>query len=304
MNDFNGSCFLTAFISNKIIMDQARDYLDDRLWNYWELAGWNIELLEYIVNDDWEIQNQYKEWYKCWCVFYSASMNDNYCNTRDWIDERTKGKNLCDYAGKKWIRNNESWTFIINWPKTLKELNYIDWYAWVFNLSDIKKALAEKKPVHCGSNRISRSWTKKNNIAVIKNNMPWHCFHIIGYNDWKDRLINNRNVPCDVLICKDSSNNYDWWRFYIKYDDIDCLSITKTIFINNTDVLKLKKKIMDKINYDEAKAGFEIWLWNWQRPEDPITREEAIVVIFRAMQKMNKERIDFDEILTKIRVGW
>lgn len=273
----------------------AFDEVDERLYNYDEMC-WNDndlnDLKSFIILDNKDIQDQFKDWYNYWCVFYSSSQNDNYCNERDWIKDKTKWSELCEIAEQKDMWDRKSWALLINWPKLLKELWYIKGYAWCNSIELIKIALNKNEPIHCWSNKINWAKTKisKDKIAVI-DKWYWHCFHIIGYNDWDTVIYWSRIIPSCVFICKDNSNNYDNWFFYLRYENFNALFTNKVVFINDIKVLDTyKKRIMEKITIEEAKKAFEEKLWNWERPQEQITREECATIVMRALNKIRAEK--------------
>lgn len=42
---------------------------------------------------------------------------------------------------------------------------------------------------------------------------------------------------------------------------------------------------MDNISIEEAKQALEAKIWNGERAKDPVTREEAAAMVFRALNK-------------------
>ena len=267
----------------------AIDCIDERNYSYSEIA-WNTEtnIADYVLLDNWVIQDQYKSWYSMWCVYFASSMHDNYINARDEDKTRTTWWELCELSS---TRNAKTWDYLINWPKLLKKLWHIEWYFQVETLEEIKKALNENKPIHVWSNRIDWTATRNStdNIAVIWQTVTiWHAFHIIWYNQtWKVRIDTPYTIPNNCLICKNSSTNYDHWLFYIRFEDFDKLFRTKNVFENSLDpILSYKKRIMKNINLESAKKLYELWAWNWERPTEHITREECAAMVYRMYEKI------------------
>lgn len=284
-------------INNKImiIKDGASDFIDERNYQYSEIAGTTI-LPDFILNDDWEIQDQYKAGYPMWCVYFSTSMNDNQLNQSDWISDRSKGWDLCD---KSDTRSSTQWDLIINWPKLAKELKLIDWYFQLKNVSETMASLVNGLNIHCGSNTINWSETNKSPYIANISSGSWHCFHIIGYNKWNEVEYKWRKIPKDVFICKDSSFMFDNWFFYIRIEDFEkALFFTKLNFINNKEIiLQYKKTIMDKMTLDSAKLFFLLWLTDGTNPQGNITREQAMAMNYRILEalvewKITKENIE------------
>lgn len=265
------------------ILNSAFDSNDERDYKYNELFWNEIEIPDFILLDNWIIQDQNKAWYPMWCVYFSSSEVDNYCNSRDKIIDRTLWWELCD---KSTTWSETEWDYVVNWPKLLKELWLIKWYILVKD--DLIKALSNWNPIHTWCNRINWKKTKENNIAIIED-WAWHSFHIIGYNrTWS--MVNewNHTIPNNVFICKNSSNSYDNGFFYIKFDDISALYEARYIFTNDTTLIdNYKNKIMENIKLESAKKAFELWLWNWERPNETATREEVSAMIYRLYDKIN-----------------
>ena len=277
------------------MVDSARDYIDERNYHYNELAWCRAGAIkDFVCLDDWEIQSQSEAGYPMWCVYFASSMHDNYCNFRDEIADRSTWWQLCDASE---TRDPDTWDYIINWPKLLKTQNMIEWYFQV-ETSELKEVLSKWMPIHCGSNTIDWSKTLWNinppfsqnkNIAVIWSGSG-HAFHIIWYNDtWEKRMVWSHEVPADVYICKNSSWNWDAGWFYIKQEDIDnALFWSKFVFTNKlSDIDKYKQQIREWITLDSAKAFYDRWYTNWERPDDPITRQEVWALLERILVKNN-----------------
>ncbi len=270
------------------IRNWAIDEIDERNYQYSEIAGTTI-LPDFILNDDWDIQDQYKAGYNMGCVYFATSMNDNQLNQSDWISERSKWWELCD---KSKTRSRENWDLIINGPKLAKELKLIDWYFQLKNVSETMASLVNGLNIHCGSNTIN--WRETNKAPYIANisSGSWHCFHIIGYNKWNEVEYKWRKIPKDVFICKDSSFMFDNWFFYIRIEDFEkALFFTKLNFINNKEIiLQYKKKIMENIKLESAKKAIENWIWNGIDWDKAVTREEAAAMIQRVFEKLSAEK--------------
>ena len=265
----------------------AIDCIDERNYSYSEIAWSEDQLKDYVMLNDWVIQDQNKAWYTMWCVYFASSMHDNYCNWRDKNEKRSLWWELCELSS---TRSATLWDFLINWPKLLKKLWLIEWYFQINSIEDAKKALNAWKPIHVWSNKINRWLTRqdKDCIAVIWT-WSWHAFHIIGYNQsWKEKYDAPYRVPNNCFICKNSSSWYDNWLFYIKFEDFDALFYTKLEFENEIDpILLYKQKIMNDIKLESAKLFVERWYTNWENPQAPITREECWAIFERVLQKNN-----------------
>lgn len=269
------------------IYNWAKDYVDERNYSYSEVV-WSLvwDSKDFVLLEDWESQNQYKSWYNMWCVYFASSMHDNNINRRDWIKDRSFWWELCDSSK---TRSSIHWDYIINWPKLLKSLWLIEWYVNISSFDEMIDCLNRSMPVHTWSNQIN--WTKTNNSkdkkAIIWK-WSWHCFHIIWYNkSWNIKFERKHIIPNNCFIIKDSSDMFDFWYFYIWFEDIWVLFDSKFTFINDTKILlNYKNKIMENIKLESSKKAFELWIWNWENPSMNITREEAAAMIYRMYEKL------------------
>jgi hypothetical protein len=272
------------------IFNACYDIPDERDYQASEIL-WNNNIKDFVLNDDWEIQNQYTAWYPMGCVFFSTSMHDNWLNFRDNFNERSKWWYLCDYALSKWLWDENEWAYLSSWSIIAKDLWLIDWYMTCNSYKDMIKSLWEWFCIHTWSNKINWGELRKTSDFIAKEWVwEWHAFHCIGYNfTWEIKQVKNKTIPWGVFIFKDSSNWFDKWFFYIKIEDVEnILFRTKHIFTNKILIDNYKKKIMENIKLESAKRAFENWIWNWLEPNKPITREEAASMIQRALDKIKK----------------
>lgn len=262
----------------------ALDCIDERNYSYSEIAWNDVEIKDFVLLDDWVIQDQNKAWYTMWCVYFASSMNDNYCNKRDWIQDRSLWWELCEMSS---TRSATLWDFLINWPKLLKKLDLIEWYFQINSIDEAKIALSNSQPIHCWTNKIDWWLTRQDNIAVIWS-WVWHAFHIIWFNaTWNEKIDALHKIPNNCFICKNSGTWYDNWFFYLKFEDFENLFYTKIIFENKLDnILLYKKKIMANLKLDSAKKCFELGIWSWENPNSAVTREECAAMVYRMYEKL------------------
>lgn len=266
------------------ILNWAIDIIDERDYIYenQERAG-SIEIKDYVINDNWEIQDQNKAWYPMWCVYFSSSMHDNYLNNRDKIEDRTTWTELCKESK---TRSSENWDAIKNWPKLLQDKKLIEWFFQIITLNWMLEVLSNGNLVHTGSNKINRAKTFKTNIADFSW-WPGHCTHIIWYNNsWSNKKYKDIMIPDKYFIFKNSSILYPY--FLVSFDNVDKL-FSKYYFENNKQIiLDYKQKIMDNIKLESAKKAFELWLWSGLDWDKPATREEVSAMMYRLYEKLNK----------------
>ena len=264
-------------MENIEILDSCTDIHDERNIQYSEVV-WSISDIpsSYFI-DYREFQNQAAEWYPYWCVFFSQSMWENEMNFIEWSTVRSTWKELCDYALKQGLFDPKSWAMIISGPKVGVALGYLNWYAQVTTLDEIKHSIANNRPVQVWSNQID--WKP---IIVQEGTWGGHSIHFVGYDD-----------QTQLLKIKESygPNKWDWWYQYLRYSDLWLLFPSKFSLIDKKDPLitNYKQKIMDGINIPAAKTAFENWFWNGLNPTQPVTREEAATMVERCFEKLSAQ---------------
>jgi len=261
-----------------------------------ELLGIDIATLpDVVVNDDGMIQDQNKAGYPMWCVHFSASMNDNYSNWRDKQNERSTGWQVVRVSP---TFSPDHGDYINAWPKALLKLWHIEWYFTVSWLHNILYQIAQKNIIHVGSNTIDWGKTYRNNFEAVIGRGSWHAFQLIWYNNTSQKYIYKWwEISPYSLIAKNSYDSKPY--FCIKFDDFDrALYPTKYYFVNTKkSILQHKKDIMNNLTHKSAKLTFLLWIWNGQDPKQNITREDANVMIYRALEKM---WFDFTEVKNEL----
>lgn len=256
-------------------MQYARDIIDERDYSI-EVLLWAVDTLpeDFIIKDN-EIQNQSLQAItRMGCVFYAWSSISNTMNFLKGEPEKISGLELSKIAIDEWLLNINEWAYVSSSPKLLKKLGYIEAYWLCRTIEEVKLSIFNGKPVQTGSNKISWNLTRKNNnVAVGKTNSPWHSFFICGWNkEW--------------FICENSywEEKYNGGYFTLRYEDYNLLFNSKYAFTDTPNAQILyKKKMMEKINLEEAKEAFELWIWNGQDATLPVSREECATMILRAI---------------------
>jgi hypothetical protein len=129
-----------------------------------------------------------------------------------------------------------------------------------------KNALDNWFLIYTGTNKCNWKATSKSWVFVKKLNAWWHCFFIVGYDD-------------NWFIAVNSFWN-DWWDnwyFNIPFDNYNDL-FSKNVIMDQDDTWIIKN-----LNYErEYKEAIELWITNWTRPNDTVTRKECAVMAYRA----------------------
>jgi len=72
----------------------------------------------------------------------------------------------------------------------------------------------------------------------------------------------------------------------LRYSDFWLLFNSKYSLVDKEDpILAYNKKIMNDIDLEKAKEWFKLWLWDWKRPRDNMSRQEVMTVLLRTMEK-------------------
>ena len=265
--------------------DYAIDVPDVRDYEYTDVFGANEELPSICIINDGEYQDQSLEKItKYMCVFYSSSHGTNIQNHLEGSEERISGKALGLMALEDWLLDEKAWAAIQSWPRMLRSKGYIDWWAKVSTMSEMKSSIYNQRPILVWSNKVNWQDAKESPYIATEWKSYWHAFVIIGYDDIERHL-----------ICKNSywEDMFDWGLFYISYDSYnDILFPSKYSILDSKDeVLEYKKKIMEGINIEKAKDAFEKWLWNGKNATQSASREEVATMILTWLEKLRDGQI-------------
>jgi len=98
-------------------------------------------------------------------------------------------------------------------------------------------------------------------------NWGWHAFII----DW----YNNRWFTCPNSFWED---RWDGWYFTVPYEYFDKM-FSKNVIIDKDDTW-----IISRLSFDrEFQKAIEAGITNWERPNEPATRKETAVMIYRSL---------------------
>lgn len=254
---------------------------DERNIQYVEVFGSSEVLPTSMFLNDGQIQDQNKEWWKYGCVFYSTSNGSNLMNFIEWSSVRIPASKLCEKAVEEGLLDVTKWAWIISGPKLTNKLGYIDWYAEISTLYEMKHSIANKRPIVCGSNQIDwSSATKENEWTVHAWKAYGHAILLDGYDD------NN-----EQFRIRQSYDKWDKSHQWIGYNEaLSLLYPTRFSLIDKSDpiITNYKKQIMENITIESARIAFEAGIWNWLDPQKPASREETAAMIQRAFDKLSK----------------
>lgn len=154
----------------------------------------------------------------------------------------------------------------------------IGWYFKCTTISWMHDALDRWYFIYTWSANWDWSFVRSNNEYRTRTDdkFVWHAFCLSG----KEELLNS-------YWEKDWYSKIDKSFYNSLYTKYAILPVEEYNLVDN-----YKKEIMSKINIPLAKVGFELWVWNWLDADKPITREEAVTVILRALEKFDEKKIN------------
>lgn len=239
----------------------------------------------------WE---EYAEWYNKWKIAdkYKIKVRNQYDNKDtykacsaywltaifNWYQLREYDENGIEFEQDdprwKWLAfQAERWypdigASLQDMMSFFKKRWLIDGYVKCNTAQEVKNAINNWCLIYTWSNQCSRSQTSANK-EFVKWNGGAHCFSIIDCDD--TGLIAINSFGCSWG---------DDGLFHINDDKYGLLYSTYAI-VDHDDTGKLAELVY-KAQYQKA---IELWITNWTRPEEPATREEVAVMIYRAMKK-------------------
>lgn len=252
------------------VYDEPSRY--DYLWE--DYAEW-LETRKFCNWFNLKVRNQYdnKDTYKgCSAYWLTYIFNWNQLTEYDkmWIEFKQ------DDPRRKWLAFQaergypNSWASLQDMMKFFKNRWLIDWYVKCKTAQECKNALKNWCGIYTGSAKCSWSKTSKAKSFVYDEDWANHCFSIVDYYSWWLRAINSFG-----------ESRWDWWYFDIPDDDYNNLFTTYAI-VDHDDTGKL-----DELRYNmEYQKAIEMWITNWTRPDEPATRKETSVMIYRACKNI------------------
>jgi len=228
----------------------AKDSFDSRDYLYSEFAGSiDVESLPLKTNNRArlsKIQDQSlekRDWYKC--VAFSTS---HACDVL-WVEISQKyqtGRQLGEVMIEEGILDPKAGAYIVDWPKTAKELSLIDGYTTLKTLEECLHSLANEIPIVIWSNKIK---INKKNYAEYADSTG-HATCIVDYE------ITDKQKMLWYFIISNSywENRFDKWYYYLKFEDFKLLYNGKySLFINDDRFNKIEK----------YKTKFKEYKWYW-----------------------------------------
>ncbi len=252
------------------------DVPDDRDYLFEEVFGSEQKELDYVNWNNTKIYNQTEKntpstLYACTC--YSATHCVNEGNFLEiGVEDNIDPVRIWKIALERGAKIDSGWS-LQGSQKIMRDLGYTSGHTRCNNLSDVKSALARRQLIQTGSKSIDWKKTRENANIAVRGESYGHAF-IVQWHDNKKKH----------LICRNSEweEKYDNGLFYVKYDDFDILYSCYAYV--DSDSKEIIEKEQEKRRLAEAVKK---WIWNWQRPNDLLTRFEASAIAIRIGTKID-----------------
>ena len=251
-------------------LNAVYDCPDERDFLWEEYAEWLWDKVKFPWRQ-LKVRNQYSQWdtYKaCSCYWLTVVFNWNQIIefNKQWIEfeqENPRWKRQV-FQAERWYPDR--WASLQDMMKFFKNRKLIDWYTLAKTAQECKNAINNWFGIYTGSSKCSWSKTNKSKQFVYDKDWANHCFSIVDYDDNWLRAINSFG-----------ETRWDKWYFYIPDENYKDLFSTYVI-IDHDDTWKIEE-MRYKMEYEEA---IKLWITNWTRPDEPATRQETAVMIYRA----------------------
>lgn len=213
------------------------------------------------------------------CTRYGTTHSWNEMNANEWSDVKIDPIQQRVIALEKYgavINRGDSLRSAL---QQAKDEWFIEWYAIVKTMYDIKHALAKWYCIYTGTS--FADWKKTRSTGVFEA-LPagsyGHAFCFIGYNE---KWVIARNSYW-------SAYTYDGieWSFLIRREDVKRM-FTMYALIDKQDVDKIKLQKM-KADAESKRRMVDMGIRNWQNENDPVTRWQVALMLDRLYQNMNK----------------
>lgn len=254
----------------------------------WDNTEWFTEM-DYVETPSlWTINAEYAEGYDCTNVEHKNTPILNQGNVGAcsvfWI---TKAENEADYYDTKRvldamkIRNegikewvipdwwNHWWS--MGWALNLmKNKWYISWWFFCNDIKSIWEALRKNNLCYTGTNQCSWPKTKQTWEFTPAWVGTGHLFAIVWI-----------NYDNEYLIAANS-----WWEWWGKLNGYFKIPFKHMKYLYSIVAIvdKKDKIITDEIAEDMKDANYmkELWIWNWQYPDDNLEKIHAVYMVMRA----------------------
>jgi len=246
---------------------EERDYIYEDHFSSEEASGqltvWKKELMKI-----WDQFDQRDTHRACTCyglgwIFNGYNVAEYDKNDVEFEQEDPKYK-WGMFQSTRWYP--DVWSNLQTMMKYYRKKWWIEWNMVSKTMQGSKNALDNGFLIYTGTNRCDWRKTSSSGIFVKKINWGWHAFFIVWYTEIGFIAVNSFGA--------------DWWTswyFIIPFENYNDL-FTKNVIFDKDDTWVIKN-----LNYErEKKEAIELWITNWDRPNDPVTRSECSVMALRA----------------------
>lgn len=282
--------FLLDIENNSYAFDSEAD---EKAINFNEIAGEiELELPTKVLLNDNVILDQGNSML---CVAFGTTAGVNEGRKLLWYKPDKNPNTLAWYIEVNLDANiRAQGTLIENGPKGARKLGWLEGYTRVNTLYEIKKSLAFGLPIATGTNKLSWSKTKDNNIATLWNG-GGHFIHIPGYDDEIKLTTKDGKEFIGALIVENTwgekwGNN---WYYYIPYEiAIEVLFNTKlSLILNKAENRKYMEEILANLNkkMEENKITPVVQNYEYFNGEDKAIADPENQSLFLVLQNALKE---------------
>lgn len=245
------------------------DYVDYEEYAEWESDRKPFPWTELIVRNQYDQKETYKACSAYWltAIYNWEQILEFRKQGIEWEQEDPRWKWNVFQAERGYL---DMWASLQDMMKFFTKREKIDWYVLCKTAQECKNALKNWCWIYTGSSKCSWSKTNKENKFVYDANGANHCFAIVWYDD-------------NGLIAINSFGKSRWnnWYFYIPNENYKDLFSTYAI-VDHDDTGKI-----DQMKYEmEYNEAIKKWITNWTRPDEPATRREVAVMIYRATKNL------------------
>lgn len=256
------------------IQHSTTDVPDERDYQYGEIVGWDVPPVTFPTEKiTWFNQLAQPETYMA-CSRYGIT---HVVNGQNLLVNGTQPVNPVS-LWEEYIKINPSaisdGATLQSALKQVKDEWLIAWYAKVSSIDQIKQAIDRGHFIYTWSK--DGNWQEMERTHVYSKRTDWrivgHCWCIVGYD--QDNLYGGNSCGQSNGLFKFPNEYYQ--SLFSQY------AILPTTEINALQLYK--QKIMDGISIDAAKTAFLNGFFNWERPNEPATREEVAAMVERAFE--------------------
>jgi len=257
------------------LINSAIDRPSNLDYEYEAVFWWLFDAIEkkkFPINN-LHIPNQWdKDITKMSCTRQSVANITNWNNIlAQWVQDFKLAENMWIRYLKENPQAQFNWASVQSWLKQAKNDWFISWYSAVRTIDDIKNAIDNWRYIATWSNNWDWTNVRTNHTYKLREDwrLIWHAFCMIDYID--DR----RGLKCINSYWEEN------WEFEMSYDLVHTLYTRYAVSdkVDTEQILLFKEKIMEA-RLDVAK---ERGYWNWERPDDPITRKEVMYVLTKIL---------------------